>query len=142
MEPARPARPDASGVMIMSKRALLAADSGVPHKMISRTLEREGFDVTLVEDGKLAADTSLCGEFKLLVTGVNLPNLDGLGLVRQMRKNPNYGNMPIVAVTTEDDQYLKMPATAAGVTDWMVGPLDEDDFGRSIGKVCRSAGIS
>lgn len=126
----------------MSKRALLAADSGVPLKMVSRALEREGFEVTIVEDGKLAADTSLCGEFKLLVTGVNLPNLDGLDLVRQVRKNPNYCNLPIVAVTTEDDQYLKMSAKAAGVTNWMVGPLDEEDFSRDISKVCRSAGIT
>jgi two-component system chemotaxis response regulator CheY len=60
----------------------------------------------------------------LVITDLNMPNLDGIGLIRQVRANPACKGLPIVMLTTESQQSRKLEGKAAGATGWIVKPFE------------------
>ena len=103
---------------------LAVDDSPSMRQMVSYTLESAGYDVVMACDGvealKIAEDTSV----NLVLTDVNMPNMDGITLVRELRKLDAYRYKPILVLTTESSNEKKMQGKEAGATGWIVKPFD------------------
>lgn len=103
---------------------LAVDDSPSMRQMVSYTLESAGYDVVMANDGaealKIAEETVV----NLVLTDVNMPNMDGITLVEELRKLDAYKYMPILVLTTESSTEKKMQGKAAGATGWIVKPFD------------------
>jgi two-component system chemotaxis response regulator CheY len=73
--------------------------------------------------------------FDLIVTDLNMPNMDGLTMIREIRKSPAQSGVPIIFLTTESDDSMKAQAKAAGATGWLVKPFVPDQLVRVCKKV-------
>ena len=90
--------------------------------MVKVTLSDAGYTVIEAVDGKDAL-LKLTGNVNLMITDLNMPNLDGIGLIRSVRANPAYKGMPILMLTTESQEARKQEGKAAGATGWIVKPF-------------------
>lgn len=118
----------------MSK-ILIVDDMASMRKMVSFTLESVGHEVTQACDGDEALEIAKNNSFDLVVTDVNMPNMDGLTLVKELRGLPDFKFTPILLLTTEAGKEKKMEGKAAGATGWLVKPFDPDKLLMTIKKV-------
>jgi len=116
---------------------LAVDDSASMRQMVSFTLKNAGFNVTEAVDGIDAWEKSLKQDYALVLTDQNMPRLDGIGLTRKLRENPNFKNTPILILTTESSDQIKPPGRAAGATGWLVKPFDPAKLVEVIRKVIR-----
>lgn len=86
---------------------LAVDDSASMRQMVSFTLKNAGFNVTEAVDGIDAWEKSLKQDYALVLTDQNMPRLDGIGLTRKLRENPNFKNTPILILTTESSDQMK-----------------------------------
>src|SRR5581483_6333383 len=105
----------------MAKLILTVDDSASVRQMVKFTLSDAGYNVIEAVDGKDAL-TKLTSSVNLVITDLNMPNLDGIGLIRSVRGNPAYKGLPIVMLTTESQESRKQDGKAAGATGWIVKP--------------------
>lgn len=107
----------------MTKTVLTVDDSASMRQTIAFTLREAGYQVVEAVDGKDAL-TKLAGTaVDLVVTDLNMPNLDGIGLIQEIRKQPKHKFVPIVMLTTESADDRKSAGKAAGATGWIVKPF-------------------
>lgn len=112
----------------MSKTVLIVDDSASIRQMVSFTLQRAGYTVIEAEDGQ-AATTKLDGTtIHMVVTDLNMPNLDGIGLIRVIRAHPSYKFLPVIMLTTESQDSKKQEGRAAGATGWIVKPFQPEQL--------------
>ncbi len=107
----------------MSHTILAVDDSPIVRKMMQRTLSDGGYEVALAEDGVLALERFKQGGIDLVITDVNMPNMDGLQLIREIRKINEH--VPILTLTTETEDSLKREGQAGGADGWIVKPPNE-----------------
>jgi two-component system, chemotaxis family, chemotaxis protein CheY len=100
-----------------------ADDSASMREMISFTLKNAGYNMLEAVDGKDALAKLAGTQVNLLITDLNMPNLDGIGLIRQVRMLPQYKYLPIIMLTTESQEQKKMEGKAAGASGWIVKPF-------------------
>jgi two-component system chemotaxis response regulator CheY len=112
----------------MAKRILTVDDSKTMRDMVSFTLRKAGFEVGEAEDGKVALTVLAGSKFDLIITDLNMPIMDGLTMIRELRKNPAQAGVPILFLTTESDAGIKAQAKAAGATGWLTKPFDPDQL--------------
>lgn len=110
----------------MVKKILAVDDSASIRKMVSHTLRGAGYDVVEAEDGQDALDRAQANDIDLVLTDQNMPRMDGLTLVRNLRQLPAYRSAPILILTTESSDHMKAQGRAAGATGWMVKPFNPD----------------
>ena len=116
--------------------SILAVDDSPSLRMAVRTaLVGAGYNVTEACDGLDALGKVADIRFDLVVTDLNMPNMDGLTLIRELRRNPAQAGVPIVFLTTESDDDIKQQAKAAGATGWLVKPFDPEQLVRIARKV-------
>lgn len=120
----------------MSRRALMVDDSFTMRNMVSIALKESDFDVLTAEDGVDALKVSEGKEFDVIITDINMPNMDGIELIRQLRTRPAYKFTPILVLTTEGGDDKKKEGKAAGATGWIVKPFNPDTLMNAINKVC------
>ena len=105
---------------------LAVDDSPSMRQMVSFTLQSAGYEVIMANDGvealKIAENTNV----NLVLTDVNMPHMDGITLVKHLRKLSDYRFKPILILTTESSQEKKMQGKEAGATGWIVKPFDPD----------------
>ncbi len=106
---------------------LVVDDSATVRNEVSSFLQNQGFDVATAEDGKdglnkLKAD----GSVKLVISDVNMPNMDGLTMVEKIRGELGNSTVHIIMLTTESDPRMKERGKAAGVKGWIVKPFNGD----------------
>ncbi|MBN9430638.1 MAG: response regulator [Burkholderiales bacterium] len=105
--------------------AILAVDDSASiRQMVAFTLRSAGYDVVEAVDGGDAIDKLRERDVDLVLTDQNMPNVDGLTLVRHLRATPRYGKTPILILTTESSDEMKQAGRAAGATGWLVKPFD------------------
>ncbi len=109
----------------MSNTLLIVDDSESIRELISRNLTDAGYNVIKAVNGQDGLD-KLSPEVKLIVTDLNMPVMDGITMVKNIRKNPIYKHMPIIMLTTESQLEKKNAAREAGATAWMVKPFEEE----------------
>lgn len=116
-------------------RILAVDDSASMRQMVSFTLKGAGHDVVEAADGQQALDKAKGTQVDLVLSDVNMPVMDGLTLVKELRALPNYKFTPILMLTTESTGDKKMEGKKAGATGWLVKPFNPDQLLATIKKV-------
>lgn len=119
----------------MAKLIMTADDSASVRQMVSFTLKQHGYDVIEAVDGKDALQKLQGQKVDMLITDLNMPNLDGIGLIRGARALPACKFIPIVMLTTESQDSKKQEGKAAGATGWIVKPFQPDQLIAVVKKV-------
>ena len=116
-------------------RILTVDDSPSMLKMVTVTLTVAGHSVASAADGCLALAAARTENFDLVVTDVNMPNMDGITLVRELRKLLSYRHVPLLILTTEATAERKDQGRKAGATGWLVKPFNPEKLLAIIAKV-------
>ena len=107
---------------------LAVDDSASMRQMVSFTLKGAGYDVIEAEDGQKALDKAKTGAVDLVLTDVNMPVMDGIELVKNLRTLPDYKFTPILMLTTESAGDKKVQGKNAGATGWLVKPFNPEQL--------------
>ncbi len=116
-------------------RILAVDDSAAMRQMVGITLTGAGHQVQQAVDGREALQFAERERFDLVITDVNMPGMDGLTLVRQLRNMPSYRGVPLLVLTTEATTERKLEGKAAGATGWLVKPFNPDRLLANVAKV-------
>jgi two-component system chemotaxis response regulator CheY len=120
----------------MAKTIMVVDDSTSMRQMVNFTLTGAGYQVVEASDGVDALAKSSAQKVDLFITDLNMPNMDGIQLTRQLRAAAPYRFTPIVLLTTESQQEKKMEGKAAGATGWIVKPFQVEQLIAVVKKVC------
>jgi two-component system, chemotaxis family, chemotaxis protein CheY len=120
----------------MAKKILAVDDSKTMRDMVSFTLKGAGYEVIEAHDGKMALERLAGIKVDLVITDVNMPNMDGITLCKRLRADPVHRVTPILVLTTEGDATKKNEGRAAGATGWIVKPFEPDKLVQVVQKVC------
>jgi len=121
--------------MSNENRILAVDDSASMRQMVSFTLTSAGFDVAEAEDGLEALKMAQKEKFGLVLADVNMPNMDGITLVRELRQLSDYRFTPLLMLTTEAGSDKKQEGKAAGATGWLVKPFNPDQLIATVKRV-------
>ena len=110
------------------RRILSVDDSTSIRQMVSFTLGKAGYEVVGAVDGKDGLDKAGAGKFDLIITDLNMPNMDGIQMMTAVRKLPGYAFTPILMLTTESQAEKKAAGRQAGATGWIVKPFNADQL--------------
>lgn len=110
----------------MGKKILVVDDSNAIRQSLCFILDREGFTVTPAEDGLIALGKLDSDKFDLVISDVNMPNLDGIGLTKKIRQNSSHKFTPVLMLTTESQSDMMQAGKEAGATGWIVKPFDQE----------------
>jgi two-component system chemotaxis response regulator CheY len=116
-------------------RILAVDDSAAMRQMVGITLAGAGYEVLQAADGREALQIAEKQKFDLVITDVNMPNMDGLTLVRQLRTLANYRFTPLLVLTTEATAERKLEGKQAGATGWLVKPFNPERLLATVAKV-------
>jgi two-component system chemotaxis response regulator CheY len=119
----------------MKKRILTVDDSPSVRQMVKLTLSGAGYDVVEAGDGAEGLSKAQATALDMVVTDLNMPVMNGLSLIRALRKLPAYRGVPILFLTTESDAAMKQEAKAAGATGWITKPFQQDQLVAIVKKV-------
>ncbi|MBX4916040.1 response regulator [Rhizobium bangladeshense] len=119
----------------MSANILTVDDSASIRLTTKVTLTNAGFSVTEAVNGAEGLMAAKSGSFDLIVTDLNMPIMDGLTMIEELRKLPAQAGVPIIFLTTESDADLKARAKAAGATGWLTKPFDPENLVKIVKKV-------
>ncbi len=108
----------------MAKSILTVDDSSSIRQMVSFTLKGAGYDVVEAADGQEGLDKARQRSVDLVLTDQNMPRMDGITLIKTLRTLPAYRTTPILMLTTESGDAMKMQGRSAGATGWLVKPFD------------------
>ncbi len=114
---------------------LAVDDSASMRQMVSFTLKGAGYNVVEAVDGVDALNKAKAQNFDCVVTDVNMPNKDGIALIKDLRALPNYKFTPMLMLTTESGLDKKQQGKDAGATGWIVKPFNPDQLLKTIQKV-------
>lgn len=123
----------------MPSTILIVDDSTTMRAMIRGSLEVDKHQVVEAQDGRAALATldRLTAVADLVITDVNMPEMDGLSLVRILRERPRYRFTPILVLTTEGGDGMKQRGREAGATGWLVKPFNPDQLRQTVHHVLR-----
>jgi len=108
----------------MAKTILAVDDSPSIRQMVAFTLKGAGYEVTEAVDGQDGLNKAKAKSFNLVLTDQNMPQMDGITLIKTLRGLPQYKSVPILVLTTEAGDTIKTQGRAAGATGWLVKPFD------------------
>jgi two-component system, chemotaxis family, chemotaxis protein CheY len=116
---------------------LAVDDSASMRQMVTFTLKSAGYNVVEAVDGQDALEKSGTRDFDLVLTDQNMPRMDGISLTKKLRDNPKFKTTPILILTTESSDQMKMAGRGAGATGWLVKPFDPAKLLEVIKKVVK-----
>ena len=119
----------------MAATILAVDDSASMRQMVSFTLKHAGYEVIQAADGVEALEYARSNSVNLVLTDVNMPRMDGITLVRELRLLTNYKFTPMLVLTTEAAPEKKMQGKQAGATGWLVKPFNPEKLLTTIAKV-------
>ena len=109
----------------MTPRVLAIDDSRTIRNLLRNCLEGAGFDFHSACDGVEGVEIFEDVDPDVVITDINMPRMDGFGVIEALRSGPAKTNVPIIVLTTESSDGLKARARAAGATGWIVKPFDD-----------------
>jgi two-component system chemotaxis response regulator CheY len=110
------------------KTILAVDDSASVRHMVKITLAAAGYQVIEAGDGREGLTQAKGNAVAMILTDLNMPNMNGLEFIRELRKLPLYRGVPIVFLTTESDDGMKQQAKAAGATGWITKPFRQEQL--------------
>lgn len=122
--------------MMEITRILTVDDSISMRALLRMTLCGNGYEVVEAEDGLAALSLLETDEFDLIITDINMPHLDGFGLIERLRgEQRRHVDRPILVLTTESSEEKKARARRAGATGWIVKPFDPEKLVAAVRRV-------
>lgn len=112
----------------MAKCILVVDDSETVRQVLQMTLANAGFDVVEAEDGIDALSKLSGAQVDMLITDLNMPNMDGLDLIKRVREAGAHRFTPIVMLTTESSEEKKLAGREAGASGWIVKPFKPEQL--------------
>jgi two-component system, chemotaxis family, chemotaxis protein CheY len=119
----------------VSKTILSVDDSASVRQMVKLTLTGAGYEVIQASDGGEGLAKAREKSVDMVVTDLNMPVMNGLALIRELRQLPAYKGVPILFLTTESDEQMKKEARAAGATGWITKPFQQEQLLAVVKKV-------
>ncbi|HED39112.1 MAG TPA: response regulator [Chromatiales bacterium] len=119
----------------MSKTILIVDDSSSLRNVVKIALVDAGYDVIEGGDGTEGIKALDGRKVHLIISDVNMPNMDGISMVKEIKKMANYQFTPIIMLTTEAGDDLKSQGKAAGVKAWVVKPFKPDQMLNAVSKL-------
>nr|CRH07022.1 Chemotaxis protein cheY [Candidatus Magnetococcus massalia] len=110
-------------------------DSSSVRQMVGMTLKGAGYQVVEAADGQIAFNTLKTKPVDMVITDLNMPNMDGIQLIKNLRTLPAFKFTPIVMLTTESQASRKQEGKSAGATGWIVKPFKPDQLLTVVKKV-------
>jgi two-component system chemotaxis response regulator CheY len=123
----------------MPKTVITVDDSMSIRETVKMILASAGYTVLTAEDGVKGLQVAQQQKADLILTDLNMPNMDGIALIGQLRALPQYRFTPILMLTTESQEEKKVAGKKAGATGWIVKPFDPARLLAVVQKVCPSA---
>jgi len=120
----------------MGLRVLAVDDSKTMRDMVGFTLRNAGHEVIEAGDGEDALGKLGNDRVDLIITDINMPRMDGIALIKELRGHNVHKSTPILVLTTESDNSKKNEGRAAGATGWIVKPFSPDKLLQVVAKVC------
>jgi two-component system chemotaxis response regulator CheY len=119
----------------MAKTILIVDDSSSMRNLVSFVLKDGGYDVIDACDGQVALAKLRGTKVHLIISDVNMPNLDGIGLVKAVRQLPQHRFTPIIMLTTESQPAKRLEGQAAGAKAWLVKPFNPQQLLAAVEKL-------
>ncbi len=116
-------------------KILVVDDSNSIRDMVCFTLKSAGYETVEANDGQQGLNKAKMGSFDLVISDVNMPNMDGITLCSELRKLPSFKFTPILMLTTESSGDMKQRGKAAGATGWLVKPFNPEKLIATIKRV-------
>ena len=106
---------------------ILAVDDSISiRNLYKRTLGEDGHDVIVAEDGYVAIELARARAFDMVLSDINMPKMNGIDLTARLRKLENYGKIPIIMATTENEEHQKQRAKILGANGWLQKPFTRE----------------
>lgn len=123
----------------MKRNILIVDDSESIRELVGNSLENAGYNVLKGINGKDGVEVlkGYDDTVSLIITDLFMPEMDGIDLIKEVRKDDVYQFVPILMLTTESQAEKKLEGKRAGATGWMVKPFEEDKLLRIVKKVLR-----
>ncbi len=118
----------------MNRNILVVDDSVTVRKFVSVSLSMQGFDVTTACDGMDALEKLPQKKIDLIITDLNMPNMDGFEFIRTLRENPDYRDLPVIILTSLSDQGSKEEGAKSGVMSYVVKPFSLEKIQYEVSK--------
>lgn len=119
----------------MKKLIMIVDDSASLRQVVKMTLEKMGYDVLEAKDGKEALDKAKGKKINLIITDLNMPVMDGITFIKELKKLPEHKFTPVMMLTTESQQSKMMEGKAAGAKAWLVKPFKPEQITAAIEKL-------
>lgn len=120
----------------MAKKVLIVDDSSAIRQSISFVLQQSGYDIVEGCDGVDGLDKlGSAGAVDLIITDVNMPNMDGITFIRKVREKAEWKFLPIIVLTTESQGSKMNEGKEAGATGWIVKPFSAEKLLSVVKKV-------
>ena len=120
----------------MSKTVLIVDDSASLRQVVSLSLKGAGYQVIEACDGRDALGKLGGQKVHLIISDVNMPNMDGIAFVREVKKNPSYKFTPVIMLTTEAAEEKKRLGQEAGARAWVVKPFQPEQLVNAVQRLC------
>lgn len=120
----------------MSKKILVVDDSASIRQVVSIALRGAGYEVIDACDGKDALAKMTGDKINLIISDVNMPNMDGITFLKEVKKHPRYKFTPVIMLTTEAGQGKMSEGREAGAKAWVVKPFQPAQMLDAVAKLC------
>jgi two-component system chemotaxis response regulator CheY len=119
----------------MPKNILVVDDSASIRQVVSITLKGAGYDVIEASDGRDALAKLNGSRLHLIISDVNMPNMDGISFLKEVKSRPEYKFTPVIMLTTESAESKKAEGQAAGAKAWVVKPFQPQQMLAAVSKL-------
>jgi len=119
----------------MGKSILIVDDAASMRGLVAMTLRNAGYEVIEASDGRDALNKLKSCRVNLIVTDLNMPNMDGITFIKTVKSMPTYKLIPIIMLTTESQEEKKLEGQKAGAKAWIVKPFKPDTLVNVVKKI-------
>jgi two-component system chemotaxis response regulator CheY len=119
----------------VAKTIMIVDDSTSLRQLVIMALKNENYDVIEACDGVDALSKLSGSKIHLIISDINMPNMDGISFVKALKKNPSYKFTPVIMLTTESQEGKKREAQAAGAKAWIVKPFQPQQMLSAVAKL-------
>lgn len=116
-------------------RVLTVDDSATMRSLLKHALVGEGFEVAQADDGVSALEWLATNDCDVIITDINMPRMDGFGLIERVRAGGAHVHRPILVLSTESSDEKKARARNAGATGWIIKPFDAEKLAAAVRRV-------
>jgi two-component system chemotaxis response regulator CheY len=119
-------------------KIMVVDDCGTTRKLLGHYLKTKGYSVVTAANGLDALEKLGQENVNLIMTDLNMPYMDGMELIRTLRADPNLSEIPILMVTTENDELERQRAFSSGANGYLVKPVTADAISQNIKSILRN----